>query len=97
MTSDLLYFISLDFFMLVGVVVVGYFQFKSINRSNQFKKAVIQCFFGLIIFLVFYLLIDWLVLHGTWPSLSTIILLIGAIVGLNFLFLKAKKQSDLSN
>lgn len=97
LTSLVLYFILLYVSMLLGVVLVGYFQFKSLNRLNRFRNAIVECFVGLIMFVMVYFLIDWLFLDRNWQSLSILVPLIGAIIGLNFIFIRAKKQSDLTN
>ena len=99
--STLIYFFLLYLFIFIGVVLVGFFQFKSINRLNKFRKATIQCLLGLVISVIFYFLMDTLISRlapnaDSWPSLSILIPLIGAAIGLNFIFLKAKKISDLS-
>jgi|ERR1043165_8910152 FtsH-binding integral membrane protein len=92
-SSELMYSISLYIFMVVGVSIVGYFHYKSINRLTAFRKAIVMSIVGLVIFLISYFLLDYFYLKGGWPSLSILMPLIGTVIGINLIFFRNKARS----
>jgi len=81
--------------MIIGIIIIGYFQFKSNNRLKDFNKAIRWCLFGFLFFILFYFVIVSLFFIALPHYISSVILpvflpLIGAVIGLNFIFSKAK-------
>ena len=78
--------------MIMGVLLVGYFHYRAINRLNDFGKALGLSFVGLIAFLILYIIVNALAFKILPHYISSVILpiimpVIGAVIGLNFVIL----------
>lgn len=81
--------------MTLGVVVIGYFHYRAIGKSNQFGKAIGWCMLGLMLFLIFYVMINALFFKFIPYYISSMILpavmpTIGAVIGINYLLFKER-------
>jgi ABC-type Na+ efflux pump permease subunit len=82
--------------MIMGILLVGYFHFRAINRLNDFSKAIGLSFLGLIAFFILYIIVNALAFKILPHYLSSVILpiimpVIGAVTGLNFIILNQKE------
>lgn len=83
--------------MIIGVVLVGYFHYKAINRLNEFGKATGLCFLGLFAFLILYIIVNALTFRILPHYISSVILpiimpLIGSVIGLNYIILRTGRK-----
>lgn len=88
--SSMLYSLLVIFIsMLLGVILVGYFHFRKIDRLNVFGKAIAWCVFGLFLFLLMYFVL--VPHHNNSLILPVVISLIGAVLGLNYTLINKRK------
>jgi uncharacterized membrane-anchored protein len=81
--------------MMVGVVMMGYFHYRTIDRLKEFGKAIGWCFLGLLIFLILYIVITALTFKLLPHYVSSVILPIvmpvaGAVIGMNYIIFREK-------
>lgn len=83
--------------MIVGVVLVGYFHYRTIDRLNEFGKAIGWCFLGLLAFLILYIIINALTFNLLPHYISSVVLPIimpvaGAVIGLNYIIIRERRK-----
>lgn len=83
--------------MLVGVVFIGYFHYRVTDRLNEFGNAIGWCFLGLVMFLIFYIIVNTLTFKLLPHYVSSIILplimpVIGAVIGMNYIIVRKKRD-----
>lgn len=83
--------------MIIGVLLVGYFHFKVIDRLNDFGKAIGWSFLGLIAFLILYIGINALTFKLLPHYISSVILpivlpVLGTVIGLNYILIRERKE-----
>lgn len=86
--------------MMAGVVLIGYFHYRAIDRLNEFGKAIGCCFLGLLVFLILYVVVNALTFKVLPHYISSVILPIvmpvaGAVVGLNYIIVRGKNVDSL--
>jgi hypothetical protein len=90
-------FMTVFIAMMIGVVLIGYFHFRAMNRLSEFGKAVGWCFLGLLAFLILYIILNALTFRILPHYISSVILPVimpvaGAVMGLNYVLIKAKNK-----
>lgn len=83
-------YLTIFIFMALGVVLMGYFHFRSIDKLKEFGKAIACCFIGLFLFIILYIILDLIAYKVIPDYINSIILpilmpLTGSVGGLNFL------------
>jgi hypothetical protein len=85
--------------MIMGILLVGYFHYRAINRLNDFGRAIGLSFLGLIAFFILYIIVNPLAFKILPHYLSSVIFpivmpFIGAVTGLNFIIINQKEGSS---
>jgi hypothetical protein len=88
-TSRVLAFTSAFIAVLIGVGMIGYIHLRKIGRAKYFIQSVIFSVFGLLVFVLLYVVIELLAYHALPYYLGSFLLpillpLTGAILGFNF-------------
>lgn len=88
-TSIVLAFTSAFIALLIGVGMIGYIHLRKIGRAKYFRQSVIFSFFGLLVFVLLYVLIELLAYQPLPYYLGSFLLpillpLTGAVLGFNF-------------
>jgi hypothetical protein len=83
--------------MIIGVVLIGYFHYRAIDRLNEFGKAIGWCFLGLLVFLILYVVLNALTFRILPHYISSVILpivmpVIGAVIGLNYTIIRERRK-----
>lgn len=96
-TSIVLAFTSAFIALLTGVGIIGFIHLKKIGRARYFAQSVAFSFLGLVVFVVWYILIE-LVTYQALPYyigsflLPIILPLTGAVLGFNFKIFRSASQ-----
>lgn len=83
--------------MIAGVVLVGYFHYRAIDRLSEFGKAIGWCFLGLLAFLILYTIVNALTFKLLPYYISSVVLPIimpvaGAVIGLNYIIIRERRK-----
>ena len=82
-------FIAIFLGVIVGIAIPGYFHCKKIGKLNRFFRAIGHSILGLILFLILYILQNFLTFDYLPHNLSSMVLpiilpIIGAVLGFNY-------------
>jgi hypothetical protein len=88
-TSIVLAFTSAFIALLIGVGIIGYIHLKKTGRAKYFGRSIVFSLFGLIAFVLLYILIELLTDQALPYYISSFVLpiflpLTGAVLGFNY-------------